>query len=128
MVKDSVYTCMELYNKYKKIERELEEKIQRISGLGLNEFYLLYHLNDHPQNKMRLQEATQLVQLRQSAMSRLIMRLESFDEPIVRKSICNDDKRGIYVQLTEPGKEQYQLIIDNVQDLLKVFLEETSKL
>ena len=76
------------------LERELARQ-----GLGVSEFELLDRLSESPQDKFRAQELADAVHLSQSALSRLIHRLEK--NGLVQRSLCGEDRRGIYVVVTE---------------------------
>lgn len=104
--------------RYRRKEKALEDRVAHESGLGLNEFYLLYFLEREPQRKMRLQEAQDLVQMSQSAMSRLIQRLEGWRPALVERSTCDQDKRGVYVHLTEAGNATYDRVCAAIHDVL----------
>ena len=54
---------------------------------------------------LRMQELGTSVQLSQSALSRVVGRLET--DGLVTRSMCADDRRGIYVRLTEQGRETH---------------------
>jgi DNA-binding MarR family transcriptional regulator len=54
----------------------------------------------------RMQELADSAYLSQSALSRLIGRLES--EGLVTRAICSEDRRGIYACLTEAGRRRYE--------------------
>jgi len=53
----------------------------------------------------RMQELADSVYLSQSALSRLIGRLES--EGLVTRAICSEDRRWIYACLTDEGRARY---------------------
>ncbi|AYN42678.1 MarR family transcriptional regulator [Streptomyces dangxiongensis] len=50
----------------------------------------------------RVQEISDRVHLSQSALSRLIGRLEK--DGLVERAMCPDDRRGVYVSLTAKGR------------------------
>ncbi len=52
-----------------------------------------------------MQELADSVHLSQSALSRLIGRLE--EEGLVSRAICSDDRRGIFACLTDAGRERH---------------------
>ena len=62
---------------------------------------MLDRLSESPEDKFRAQELADAVHLSQSALSRLIDRLEKHG--LVERSLCGEDRRGIYVNLTEAG-------------------------
>ncbi|MER5641998.1 MarR family transcriptional regulator [Kitasatospora sp. NPDC002227] len=86
------------------LDRELGEQ----HDLGMSEFEVLERLAEgHVAGEgQRLQELAPTVHLSQSALSRLIGRLEKAG--LVERSMCADDRRGIYVALTEAGCRRYQ--------------------
>jgi DNA-binding MarR family transcriptional regulator len=83
------------------LERELGER----HGLGVTEFEVLERLAEDPEHKFRAQELAEAVHLSQSALSRLIGRLEQHG--LVERSLCDLDRRGIYVCLTEAGRRRH---------------------
>ncbi|GAA1256672.1 MarR family transcriptional regulator [Kitasatospora nipponensis] len=87
------------------LERELGEGF----GLGMSEFEVLERLAQAPAEaagNLRVQELAETVHLSQSALSRLIGRLEKAG--LVARAMCASDRRGIYVQLTPEGRERYE--------------------
>ena len=83
------------------LERELGER----HGLGVTEFEVLERLAEDQEHKFRVQELAEAVHLSQSALSRLIGRLEQHG--LVERSLCDLDRRGIYVCLTEAGRRRH---------------------
>jgi DNA-binding MarR family transcriptional regulator len=83
------------------LERELGER----HGLGVNEFEVLERLAENEEHKFRVQELAEAVHLSQSALSRLIGRLEQHG--MVQRSLCDLDRRGIYVCLTDAGRRRH---------------------
>ena len=83
------------------LERELGER----HGLGVTEFEVLERLAEDEQHQFRVQELAEAVHLSQSALSRLIGRLEQHG--LVERSLCDLDRRGIYVCLTEAGRRRH---------------------
>ncbi|MET8704659.1 MarR family winged helix-turn-helix transcriptional regulator [Kitasatospora sp. NPDC058032] len=86
------------------LDRELGEKF----GLGMSEFEVLERLVegcDGTGHGLRVQELAPTVHLSQSALSRLIGRLEKAG--LVTRAMCVEDRRGIKVALTEEGHRRY---------------------
>jgi DNA-binding MarR family transcriptional regulator len=83
------------------LERDLAER----HGLGVSEFEVLERLAEDGEHKFRVQELAESVHLSQSALSRLIGKLEGHG--LVQRSLCDLDRRGIYVCLTEAGKRRH---------------------
>ena len=83
----------------------LERELSARHGLGLSEFEVLERLAETEQAKFRVQELAEAVHLSQSTLSRLIARLEQHG--LVQRSMCDADRRGIDVCLTEAGRERH---------------------
>lgn len=82
----------------------LESRLQEEHGLGVSEFEALEGLASTGQ--CRGADLTDIVHLSQSATSRLVARLER--EGLVERSLCERDRRGIYVTLTGTGRARYE--------------------
>jgi len=83
------------------LERELGER----HGLGVTEFEVLERLVEDGRERHRVQELADAAFLSQSALSRVIGRLER--DGLVTRSMCDEDRRGIYVCLTEAGRARH---------------------
>jgi DNA-binding MarR family transcriptional regulator len=83
------------------LERELGDR----HGLGVTEFEVLERLAENEEHKFRVQELAESVHLSQSALSRMIGRLEQHG--LVQRSMCDIDRRGIDVCLTEAGRRRH---------------------
>jgi DNA-binding MarR family transcriptional regulator len=83
----------------------LEHDLGERHGLGVIEFEVLERLAENPGHRFRVQELAESVHLSQSALSRMIGRLEQHG--LVERSLCDADRRGIYVCLTEAGRRRH---------------------
>lgn len=83
----------------------LEHELGKRHGLGVSEFEVLDRLAEQPERNFRAQELAGAVQLSQSALSRLIDRLERHG--LVERCLCGEDRRGIYVTLTAAGQQRH---------------------
>jgi DNA-binding MarR family transcriptional regulator len=83
------------------LERELNER----HGLGASEFEVLDRLIETSRPSCRVQELANDIHLSQSALSRLIARLER--EGLVTRGMCTEDRRGISVTPTEAGRVKH---------------------
>ncbi|MBS4761962.1 MarR family transcriptional regulator [Carnobacteriaceae bacterium zg-ZUI252] len=111
----------------KKIEHDLEKELKRVTNLTLSEFYVLYFLSQEPQKSMRTFELQEKVGLTQSAMSRLIARMENKQCQYITKGNCSQDKRGVCIKLTAERNalvEQHIHIIEDVLDKNEQFLNQ----
>jgi DNA-binding MarR family transcriptional regulator len=96
----------ELANRHARVTCALEKVLQDEHGLGVSEFEVLEHLASSERDHSRMQELAESVFLSQSALSRLIGRLET--EGLVSRAICSEDRRGIYACLTPQGRSRYE--------------------
>jgi DNA-binding MarR family transcriptional regulator len=94
------------------LERELGER----HGLGVSEFEVLARLTEDPAHKFRAQELAAAVHLSQSALSRLIDRLVRHG--LVERCLCDMDRRGIYVTITEAGLQRHAEAAPTHRDVL----------
>jgi DNA-binding MarR family transcriptional regulator len=81
-------------------------------GLGASDFEVLDVLAADPSRQggqCRVQNLAGRVHLSQSALSRLIARLER--DGLVRRSACDEDRRGVWVALTGKGRELYTEVL-----------------
>ena len=83
----------------------LEHELGKKHGLGVSEFEVLERLSESPDHKFRAQELAEAVHLSQSALSRLIDRLAR--SGLVERCLCDNDRRGIFVTLTEAGQQRH---------------------
>jgi DNA-binding MarR family transcriptional regulator len=87
------------------VSSALEHELGQRHGLGVSEFEVLERLVEDEQHKFRVQELAESVHLGQSTLSRLIGRLEQHG--LVQRNMCDNDRRGIDVCLTEAGRQRH---------------------
>ncbi|MEU1215515.1 MarR family winged helix-turn-helix transcriptional regulator [Streptomyces sp. NPDC005791] len=83
---------------------ELDRALER-HGLGASDFEVLDVLVDASEGDgacLRVQEIGSRVHLSQSALSRLVARLERGG--LVCRAMCSEDRRGVRVELTDAGR------------------------
>ena len=95
----------ELAARHARVFGTLECRLQERHKIGVNEFEALEELARAEPNKCRSADLTEAVHLSQSATSRLVSRLER--EGLVERAMCEMDRRGIFVTLTEEGRKRY---------------------
>jgi len=83
----------------------LEAELRRRHGIGVSEFEALERLATETHGRCRGMELTEAVHLSQSAASRLVARMER--DGLVERSICEMDRRAIFVVLTDAGRQRY---------------------
>jgi DNA-binding MarR family transcriptional regulator len=95
-----------LADRHARVTCALERVLQDEHGLGVSEFEVMERLAAPDKDQHRMQDLADAVYLSQSALSRLIGRLES--EGLVTRAICSEDRRGIFACLTEQGRTRYE--------------------
>src|SRR5579864_6451193 len=98
------------------LERELGER----HGLGVSDFEVLERLAESEGRKFRAQDLAEAVHLSQSALSRLVDRLARHG--LVERCGCDEDRRGIYVVLTEAGKRGHAEAVPTHRSVLERLL------
>lgn len=95
----------------------LETRLIEESNITLNEYYVLYFLNISEEKEMRLNDLQLEIGLSQSAMSRMISRMENKNCSLIERHCCMTDRRGIYIGITKSGflkLKSSQKIVDSI--------------
>ncbi len=95
----------ELATCYNTVACALERALQDAHGLSMSEYETLDRLVDLHCEKRRMQEIAAAMYLSQSALSRTVARLEK--NGYVVRDLCRDDRRGVFVQITEEGRRHH---------------------
>jgi DNA-binding MarR family transcriptional regulator len=83
------------------------EHALKAHDLGVSEFEVLERLaSGEPEHRRRMQELGNAVHLSQSALSRVVGRLEQHG--LASRDMCPDDRRGVTVCITDAGRERYE--------------------
>ncbi len=88
-------------------------------GLGASDFEVLDILasaSPEEGDQCRVQNLVGRVHLSQSALSRLIGRLEK--DGLVERSVCAEDRRGVFVALTRKGRALHAEVLPLQRDAL----------
>ena len=72
-------------------------------GLSLVEYTVLDALSEQQERHLRMHEVARVAALSNSAATRLVNRLET--RGLIARVLCDDDRRGIYSELTDAGRE-----------------------
>jgi len=85
------------------IDTALERALQAEHGLSVVEYTVLDALSRQDGWHMRMQQLGRATALSPSATTRLVNRLE--DRALLTRVLCQDDRRGIYTELTTAGEK-----------------------
>ncbi|WP_280180908.1 MarR family winged helix-turn-helix transcriptional regulator [Nocardia farcinica] len=87
------------------IESALERELATVE-LSVVEYTVLDALSRQDGWHMRMQQLARATALSPSATTRLVNRLEN--RHLLQRVLCADDRRGIYTELTAPGRALYE--------------------
>ena len=99
-----VETWRELLDRHARTTSALEHSLHE-HGLGVSEYEVLERLATGEKDERRMQDLAEAVHLSQSALSRVVARLEN--DGLVARTMCSEDRRGIFACLTDAGRERY---------------------
>ena len=83
------------------------ERALKPHDLGVSEYEVLERLaGEEFAEQRRMQVLGEALHLSQSALSRVVGRLEK--DGLAQRGMCPDDRRGIFVCITPAGRERYE--------------------
>jgi DNA-binding MarR family transcriptional regulator len=92
----------ELEAQHARVREALEHALQREHRLSLTEYEVLRRLAADPKGHRRIQELAEEIHLSQSALSRLVQRLE--EDGYASRAVCDHDRRGVFACVTDAGR------------------------
>ena len=103
---DLVETWRTVLDRHARVISALEHVLAE-HGLGVSEYEVLERLADQADREgCRMHDLAGSIHLSQSALSRVVGRLE--DDGLVQRTMCADDRRGIYAAITPEGRRRYE--------------------
>ncbi|PXX63101.1 DNA-binding MarR family transcriptional regulator [Nocardia tenerifensis] len=96
----------ELLDRHATVSCALEKALQGRHEIGLSEFETLDRLVDADCSDYRMSDLANDIYLSQSALSRAVARLER--DGLVSRTMCAEDRRAVFVCLTEKGRGVYE--------------------
>jgi DNA-binding MarR family transcriptional regulator len=109
-----------LLDQHARVSCALERALDEQHDLGVSEFEVLDRLAVVDNQCSRIQEIAESVHLSQSALSRVVARLEA--DGLVARTICQDDRRGIFATLTDAGRARHAAAAPTHRDVLRQIL------
>ncbi|GAA1481711.1 hypothetical protein GCM10009624_21510 [Gordonia sinesedis] len=91
---------------YHKVLCSLDRELQARHQLTSSEFEVLELLWAADHHKQRMSDLSPQVRLSQSALSRVVARLER--DGLVQRTMCTSDRRAVFAALTPAGEERYR--------------------
>src|SRR3954452_5640030 len=89
----------DILDRHARVSCALTQALEHQHGLGMSEFEVLERLAAEGECSVRLQEVAEHVHLSQSALSRVVDRLEKHG--LLKRGHCSDDRRAIFAELTQ---------------------------
>jgi DNA-binding MarR family transcriptional regulator len=96
----------ELVDRHARTTGALERALADEHSLGVSEYEVLERLASPDKDEHRMQALADQVHLSQSALSRVVARLEA--DGLATRGICDYDRRGIYACITDEGRRRYE--------------------
>jgi DNA-binding MarR family transcriptional regulator len=96
----------ELMSRYHRVSCLLDRTLQDSHGISASEFAVLEQLANTDDCAYKMHDLGEHVHVTQSALSRLVARLES--DGLVERVMCTDDRRSVYAKLTPAGLDLYK--------------------
>ena len=96
----------DILDRHARVSCALTHALEHQHGLGMSEFEVLERLASEGDCSVRVAEIADHVHLSQSALSRVIDRLEKHG--LVKRGVCENDRRAIFAELTDEGRERYE--------------------
>lgn len=86
-----------------RVHQSVDEQLKRDSGMGLDDYEVLVHLSEAPEQRLRMTDLSDLLLHSQSRLSQRVDRLTK--RGLVERQKCPEDRRGTYAALTQQGRE-----------------------
>jgi DNA-binding MarR family transcriptional regulator len=105
-------------SRYHHVSCVLDRVLQSGHGISGSEFAVLEQLADaRPDHTLRMHELGEHAHVTQSALSRLVARLEA--DGLVERTMCADDRRSVWTKLTPAGLELYRAARPTQREVLR---------
>ena len=107
---------------HKRLEAELNRRLQATANLSLADYEVLVALTDVPEGRLRPYEMQKTLDWEQSRLSHHLGRMQRRD--LVRREECASDGRGAYVVLTDSGRQAItDAAPDHVETVRRLFFD-----
>lgn len=109
-----IYNWINFSKFHYRVNRSLDVLLHKQFNLVVNEFFLLVYLNESENKRLRISQLQDKIGITQSALSRLINRLEVHEEKPIARFTDQEDKRSVYIELTSHGEKYLSQVIEEV--------------
>lgn len=109
-----IYNWINFSKFHYRVNRSLDVLLHKQFNLVVNEFFLLVFLSESANKRLRISQLQDKIGITQSALSRLINRLEAHAEKPIARFTDQTDKRSVYIELTSQGEKYLSQVIEEV--------------
>jgi DNA-binding MarR family transcriptional regulator len=95
----------DLMGRYHRLSCALDRALQSEHGISGSDFEVLQQLDAASDGTLHMHELAAGVHLTQSALSRLVSKLEA--EGLVTRCMCTEDRRSVVAAITAEGRSRY---------------------
>ncbi len=95
----------QLMGRYQRLMCSLDRELGAAHSLSASEFEVLQQLSQADDCSLRMTQLGESAHLTQSALSRLVSRLER--DGLITRTSCAEDRRALFVALTDAGRDRY---------------------
>ncbi|MGX7681398.1 MarR family winged helix-turn-helix transcriptional regulator [Jatrophihabitans sp. DSM 45814] len=97
----------DLMGRYHRLTCSLDRELLAKHDITVSDFEVLQqlHATTSPDGQVRMHELGEQVHLTQSALSRLVSRLER--DGLVERGMCTDDRRSVWTKITPAGEQRF---------------------
>ena len=106
----------QMLERHARVSCALDRALEARHGIGSSEFEVLEQLATAATDQCQMKVLSDLVHLSQSALSRLVGRLEA--DGLVTRAMCEHDRRGIYASITDEGRARYEAALPTHREVL----------
>lgn len=96
----------DLMGRYQRLMCTLDRELGAAHDLTASEFEVLQQLYSASDGKLKMAKLGERAHLTQSALSRLVSRLEAAG--LVTRAACADDRRAVFAEITADGRARYK--------------------
>jgi DNA-binding MarR family transcriptional regulator len=120
-MEDAMKKWIAIEHLYATLNKQLEKYLRSQYDLSISEFTVISFLSEASSSGLTIQQLGDRVTLSQSAISRLVARLETCHT--VERYFSETDRRSSYVRLTEQGMRDYEEALPGIAKVMNEALK-----
>lgn len=96
----------QLMRNYHHVTCSLDKALEANHGISGSDFEVLQQLYGAENRELKMNDLADQVHLSQSALSRLVARLEK--DGLIERCMCEQDRRSVFARLSKTGAKRYE--------------------